>query len=339
VAGGVLSNSAVNYNQLLDAIASASVITFHGCSVCTNFFGVPGAIITEAPANVHIITNTITADGTNLVGRFLTTNAFDEVGAGNYVLRWFSKKNSGNRTVKGMARIVTYLNGAAAVTQAMSAVSSEITTSLEQQRVTIWNPNTVAGTQVVFGVEYYIVSSGGSQNTPVLTYLGAEYDAHIETPGGFGSSSLGVRGATGIVNIAATTNTYDPVTRVLGLGTNSFGGGITNAVVKPITVYGTTNPVFTLSESVNVWSWAPPTNVPITCTFSGPGAGYAASGMIRLSRTNNDNSVTWPTNVTWYVGGTRTTNSPTLSNYNRIVVDYFDNMWTLGLVSTNSTSL
>jgi predicted nicotinamide N-methyase len=124
-------------------------------------------------------------------------------------------------------------------------------------------------------------------------------------------------------------------------GTNGADGasGITNAVVTRIVTYSTTNPVITLAEGTNAWNWTPPTNVALNCTFSGPGAGYAGSGMLRLVRTNNDNSVSWPTNAVWFVNGTRTTNAPTLLNYNRIVVDCFDNMWTLGLVSTNSTSL
>lgn len=116
-------------------------------------------------------------------------------------------------------------------------------------------------------------------------------------------------------------------------------GGLTNAVVKAIATYSTTNPVITLSEGVNAWNWTPATNVTLSPTFSGPGAGWAGSGMLRLVRTNNDNTVTWPTNAVWFVNGTRTTNAPALLNYNRIVVDYFDTMWTLGLVSTNAAAL
>jgi hypothetical protein len=59
--------------------------------------------------------------------------------------------------------------------------------------------------------------------------------------------------------------------------------------------------------------------------------------MLRLVRTNNDNSVTWPTNVAWIVNGTRTTNPPTLHARNAIIVDYFDGMWGLGLLTTNAT--
>jgi hypothetical protein len=116
-------------------------------------------------------------------------------------------------------------------------------------------------------------------------------------------------------------------------------GGMTNAVVTAITTYSTTNPVITLSEGVNAWNWTPATNVTLSPTFSGPGAGWAGSGMLRLVRTNNDNTVTWPTNAVWFVNGTRTTNAPALLNYNRIVVDYFDTMWTLGVVSTNAAAL
>jgi hypothetical protein len=152
----------------------------------------------------------------------------------------------------------------------------------------------------------------------------------------FATAAQGTKADNAVTNNGCTINGQSIAN---GAALTISGTGITSAVVKAITTYGTTNPVFTINESTNVWSWNPPTNVPITCTFSGPGAGYAASGMIRLSRTNNDNTVTWPTNVTWFVAGTRTATAPTLAKYNRIVVDYFDNMWTLGLVSTNSTSL
>jgi hypothetical protein len=129
---------------------------------------------------------------------------------------------------------------------------------------------------------------------------------------------------------------------LLSIPTNSFGGGtggaagITNAIASRIVTYDTTNPVITLAEGTNAWYWTPPTNVPLSCTFSGPGAGWAGSGMLRLVRTNNDNSVTWPTNAAWIVNGTRTTNPPTLHVRNAIVVDYFDGMWGLGLLTTNA---
>jgi hypothetical protein len=40
--------------------------------------------------------------------------------------------------------------------------------------------------------------------------------------------------------------------------------------------------------------------------------------------------------VAWIVNGTRTTNPPTLHVRNAIVVDYFDGMWGLGLLTTNA---
>jgi hypothetical protein len=120
-------------------------------------------------------------------------------------------------------------------------------------------------------------------------------------------------------------------------GTNGADGasGITNAIVSRIVTYDTTNPVIVLAEGTNAWYWTPPTNVPLSCTFSGPGAGWAGSGMLRLIR--DGNSTTWPTNVAWIVNGTRTTNAPTLDKRNAIVVDYFDGMWGLGLLTTNAT--
>jgi hypothetical protein len=143
------------------------------------------------------------------------------------------------------------------------------------------------------------------------------------------------------VNIQPGTNMSISIAG--GVAMLNVVGVMTNAVVKPITTTGATNPVFILSESENVWNWTPPTNVPLTCTFSVPGAGFAASGMLRLVRTNNDNSVTWPTNVLWSVNGTLTTNPPLLSNYNRIIVDSFNlgvgKAIRLGLWTTNTVEL
>jgi hypothetical protein len=119
--------------------------------------------------------------------------------------------------------------------------------------------------------------------------------------------------------------------------TGGSGGGISNAVVTRIVTYSTTNPIIELSEGTNAWYWQPPTNVALSPTFAGPGSGWAGSGMLRLVRTNNDNAVSWPTNVAWIVNGTRTTTAPTLNVRNAIVVDYFDGMWGLGLITTNAT--
>jgi hypothetical protein len=134
-------------------------------------------------------------------------------------------------------------------------------------------------------------------------------------------------------NLVGTTNN---ITLGIPQGAAGAAGGLTNAVTTRIVTYDTTNPVITLAEGTNAWYWTPPTNVALSCEFAGPGAGWAGSGMLRLVRTNNDNSVTWPTNVAWIVNGTRTTNPPTLHVRNAIVVDYFDGMWGLGLLTTNA---
>jgi hypothetical protein len=57
--------------------------------------------------------------------------------------------------------------------------------------------------------------------------------------------------------------------------------------------------------------------------------------MLRIATTNN--SITWPATIAWYSNGTRVASAPaTLGALNRIVVEVFDNMWTLGLISTNA---
>jgi hypothetical protein len=193
------------------------------------------------------------------------------------------------------------------------------------------------------------ISGGAGGGCNVTIANGTTVNGLLTANGGFTSTgTVNVLGGGNVVTngqkIAASTNAdYATVSgtasNLVGAQSNRLEAAITNAVVKAITVYSITNPVITLSESANAWNWTPPTNVPLSCTFSGPGAGWAGSGMLRLVRTNGDNSVSWPTNATFFVNGTRTTNAPTLSNYNRFVVDYFDGMWTLGLVSTNSVSL
>jgi hypothetical protein len=186
------------------------------------------------------------------------------------------------------------------------------TTPQHMQWVVAFNAPTVTGAVQVIG--YLKTGTVSGPAAGVNIYGGGQYSSHMDIQSSASEYTLTAAG------IAAA-------------------GGLTNAVVKAITTYSTTNPVITLSESANAWNWTPPTNVPLSCTFSGPGAGWAGSGMLRLVRTNGDNSVSWPTNALFFVNGTRTTNAPTLSNYNRFVVDYFDGMWTLGLVSTNSVSL
>jgi hypothetical protein len=166
--------------------------------------------------------------------------------------------------------------------------------------------------------------------------------AGIAAAGGVTGGVLSVGTSVSNVNglLYFPTNLLQGATGPQGpAGTNGADGasGITNAVVTRIVTYDTTNPVITLAEGTNAWYWTPPTNVALSCTFAGPGAGWAGSGMLRLVRTNNDNSVTWPTNVAWIVNGTRTTNPPTLHVRNAIVVDYFDGMWGLGLLTTNAT--
>jgi len=103
-----------------------------------------------------------------------------------------------------------------------------------------------------------------------------------------------------------------------------------------IGTYTATNPTFNLSTN-QTFIWFPDTsNANMICTVVDTPSGYAMSGMFYLINTNYS-TITWPTNVSWYTSGTRTTNAPTLREYNRIVIDCFNEVITFGLVSTNAT--
>ncbi len=201
-------------------------------------------------------------------------------------------------------------------------------------------------------VQVYAAQSGTAQVARVAETVTGVQSNRIEaaltniTAAGIAAAG-GVTGGvfsvgTSVSNVNGTlyipTNLLQGATGPQGpAGTNGADGasGITNAIVSRIVTYSTTNPVIELAEGTNAWYWTPPTNVALACTFSGPGAGWAGSGMLRLIR--DGNSTTWPTNVAWIVNGTRTTNAPTLDKRNAIVVDYFDGMWGLGLLTTNAT--
>lgn len=209
-----LTNSPVTLDQMVDYLGSLSVVTLHG-STNDNFWGDPGALQAEPDVTNYSITNTFSGSS-NILSQFWTTQAFDKVSSGNYVSRWYAKK-SGTRTITGKVRVLTRLNGAAAVTQGVSAASSAYGTAIEQLRVTTYATNTVVGTQVVFGVEFEQTSTGGGGNTDVEVYFGTPYSPHIETPG-LGTTFLGVRGATGGVFVATNTITYSNDTRLLYVG-------------------------------------------------------------------------------------------------------------------------
>jgi hypothetical protein len=166
---------------------------------------------------------------------------------------------------------------------------------------------------------YRAVSPGGANE--INSYYKHNFPAGLTVEGQTFTSAV-VQAATPAAIGAVPTND----TRYLA--------AITNAVIVPITTYTTTNPVITLSEGRNAWNWTPPTNAPCSPTFAGPGAGWAGSGMLRIIQTNN--SVAWPATVVWFVNGTNSPVAPTLGAINRIVVDYFDNIWSLHLIPTNA---
>jgi hypothetical protein len=189
-----------------------------------------------------------------------------------------------------------------------------------------------------------VVTNGGATLTAGAdislssTSLSNGANITIAYTGAGASGGVSAATATGIAYTVvaewATTGTASKATTVTGAQSNIIAAALTNALVTRIVTYDTTNPVIQLSEGTNAWYWTPPTNVPLSCAFSGPGAGWAGSGMLRLIR--DGNSTLWPTNVAWIVNGTRTTNAPTLDKRNAIVVDYFDGMWGLGLLTTNA---
>jgi hypothetical protein len=149
-----------------------------------------------------------------------------------------------------------------------------------------------------------------------------------------------------LTNAAGTASALAP-----GSASNTLAAAITNggnvalaavygsnAVSGAIQTYTATNPTIALSPTNCAIAWIPTeSNATMQVTFTIPGAGYAGSGILRLVNTNV-NTIIWTNtpNVYWYNNGTRTLSPPTLSIYNRIVVDWFDGMLTLGLVSTNA---
>jgi hypothetical protein len=191
-------------------------------------------------------------------------------------------------------------------------------------------------------IDAYTEDPGASYNptNDSIVIDGGTTNLYLGRPTGTVNLRGSVRGITaaqvGAVSNGGASINGSPITNGASFTiTGGSGGGITNAIVTRIVTYDTTNPVIQLGEGTNAWYWTPQTNVALACTFSGPGAGWAGSGMLRLIRAGN--STTWPTNVAWIVNGTRTTNAPTLGNRNAIIVDYFDGMWGLGLLTTNAT--
>jgi hypothetical protein len=198
-----------------------------------------------------------------------------------------------------------------------------------QARVGILETNTASLAQGIAGTNAQAVATG---------HVARVDNPHSVTPAQIGAVSNtpeGIAAAGGVTNGGATIN-GSPITN--GAAITVTGTGLTSAQVSTITTYTTTNPTFAFYEGTNTIAWIPNESNALSCSFTSPGAGKSLAGMLRLVHTNAT-TITWPTNAVWYSNGTRTTNVQPLSVYNRIVVDWWDGMLTLGVVSTNGTSL
>jgi hypothetical protein len=199
----------------------------------------------------------------------------------------------------------------------------------------------------------YLKSGAATGGGTINILGGGVYDSHMDIEG----APAGQSAAEVAANLATHTNRTDnphavTAAQVGAVSTTDarYLAAITNggsATVSSITnsggniwsvgSYTTTNPAIDLTAYSSM-NWIPSvSNITLYPTFTMPAASKASSAMLRFVNTNGC-SVSWPTNITWYSSGTRTTNAPTLSVYNRIVAESFDGTLTLGVVSTNAAS-
>ena len=146
---------------------------------------------------------------------------------------------------------------------------------------------------------------------------------------------------TMVVNEATQTNQVPNLSQVIK-ATNGIdatflaNAGAVTSLLSQISTITITNPTLTITSSSNSWYWVPSlTNVTCSVFFNPAPIGWSGCGMLFLVQTNC--TIIWPTNIAWYSSGTRITNAPSLSLFNRIVIESFNEVVTLGLISTNST--
>ena len=181
VTNAVVSTQPVNLEQMQDAIAAASGITVYGS---TNAHPIGGSSLTlEVPTTAWAVTNTL-ADGTNLVGTFWFTNTSTIIREGNALGRFYTKKLSGTKTANGyMCYVYTYDDGATTNIMDTSAQSGNIIASVESYLLTVNNPTNITGTNLYFGVCYFLVQTSGGSDCEIVTYGGGPYDTQLKIPG------------------------------------------------------------------------------------------------------------------------------------------------------------
>jgi hypothetical protein len=312
----------------------------------TNFVAlssVPGAAIT----------NTIAAPSSSsyFVGG-ITTQLFGEVRSPISFEVWAYRSGSA-LTLPCHPEIYYVYNGSTNQLGDWDAGDQNIAASTSPARYT-WTVSftdpTITGSVRIVG---YLKSGTVSGSGTINILGGGVYDSHMDIAGAPAGQSATEVAANLAVHTNRTDNPHAVTAAQAGavsttdaryLATITNGGAasvssITNSGgnIWSVGSYTTTNPAIDLTAYSSM-SWIPSvSNITLYPTFTLPAASRASSAMLRFVNTNGC-SVSWPTNITWYSSGTRTTNAPTLSVYNRIVAESFDGTLTLGVVSTNAAS-
>jgi hypothetical protein len=126
------------------------------------------------------------------------------------------------------------------------------------------------------------------------------------------------------------------LTNVLVKGEILMNGNavLTNANTMLITTVTATNQAFAVTETAVAWNWRPAsTNVTLAPTFTGPASAWTGAAVIDLIQTNC--SIAWPAGQAFYSAGARVTNAPSIMLHTRFLLDWWDGVLCIGVMSTN----
>ena len=184
IAPSAACDSPVTRCELNTGLASVAEKTFYGDLTAHPVMTHNGSLVSVA-GSIQIITNIFTGNGTNYVGTFWDTNSITLIRSGQAIGRFYAKKVGGiPKDVNGfITTCYTTNNGATTNDIHTSALSDNYTEDITSFRLVTENHETIEGTNIYYGVKYFLVQSGGGGNATVLTYLGRPYDTQLATPG------------------------------------------------------------------------------------------------------------------------------------------------------------
>lgn len=171
------TNAYVTLNQLED-VASGVLDLYMSSEQHTVAAG--ETLVTEAPV-VAIHTNVL-GDGTNWLPYHVFTNATDVIRSGVFTLHRYASKAAGTKTAQPIWQLV-WTDGVTTNVAGTNVPVATVATDIGVYRDAVSLQTNVMGSGLYVVVRPGYLQTGVGSDCTVLTYEGAPYNSHVETPG------------------------------------------------------------------------------------------------------------------------------------------------------------